>query len=163
MDAIIGSVQRTANTPTHVSRTHQARFSEKKRTEVQRWVARRATGRKYKSPTRQRPEGTAAGSSKRLAPRSHQLKMGHRLTGQCPKRTGNQPTAKYPYRTQTRKHVLTNRPIGGLGGGSCGRGCRRTPGGRTVCDPRPPRRCEVQPSASGFPLHYGCGEGFSPS
>jgi len=36
---------------------------------IKRWTVGRATGRKYELPTKQRPDGTMAGNSKRLASR----------------------------------------------------------------------------------------------
>jgi len=50
--------------------------------EAKRWAAGRVVGRKYELPTKQRPDGTVAGSSKSLASRFYQLKTGHCLTGQ---------------------------------------------------------------------------------
>jgi len=70
------------------------KISGKKWVEAKRWAAGWVTGRKYKLPTKQQPDGTVAGSSKRLASRFYQLKTGHYLIGQYLKWTGNQPTAK---------------------------------------------------------------------
>jgi hypothetical protein len=56
-------------------------ISEKKWAEARRWVGGRVSGKKYNLPNKQRPDGTVAGSSKRLASRFCQLKTGHCLTG----------------------------------------------------------------------------------
>jgi hypothetical protein len=57
-------------------------ISEKKWAEARRWAGARVTGKKYKLLIKQRPDGTVAGSPKRLASRFYQLKTGHCLTGQ---------------------------------------------------------------------------------
>jgi len=60
-------------------------------------------------PIRQKPGGTVAGGSKRLASRFYQLKTGHCLTGQCRNRTKSRPTAQCWWcscRTQTRDHLF---------------------------------------------------------
>ena len=44
-------------------------ISEEKWAEARRWAAGRATGSIYKLPSKQRPDGAVAGSSKRLASR----------------------------------------------------------------------------------------------
>jgi len=43
----------------------------------------RASRRKYRMPSRQKPGMVVVGSSERLASRFYQLKTGHCLTGQC--------------------------------------------------------------------------------
>ena len=53
----------------------------------------RTSGKKYGMPSRQKLDGTVAGSSKRLASRVYQLKTGHCLTGQYLHWTKNRPTA----------------------------------------------------------------------
>jgi hypothetical protein len=45
--------------------------------EARRWAGGRVTGKKYKLPSKQRPDGTVAGSTKGLASRFYQLKTGH--------------------------------------------------------------------------------------
>jgi len=64
-------------------------------------------------PKSQRPDGTVAGSTKRLTSRIYQLKTGHCLTGQCLHWTKNRPTAQCwwcRYRTQTRDHLFKECP-----------------------------------------------------
>jgi len=60
--------------------------------------------------SRQKPDGTAAGSSKRLAPRFYQLRTGHCLTGQYLHWTKSRPTALFwgcRYQKQsTRDHLF---------------------------------------------------------
>jgi len=51
-------------------------------TEARCWAAGWITGRKYRMPGRQRPDGTAADSGRRIASRLYGLKTGHASTGQ---------------------------------------------------------------------------------
>ena len=44
-------------------------ISEKKWAEARQWAGGRASRKKYKMPSRQKPDGTVAGSSKRLVSR----------------------------------------------------------------------------------------------
>jgi len=63
----------------------------------------------YKMPSRQKPDGTAPGSSKRLASRFYQLKTGHSLTRQYLQWTKNRRTAQCcwcRYRTQSRGYLF---------------------------------------------------------
>jgi len=57
-------------------------ISEKKLVETQRWAGGRSSKKKYKMPESHKPDGTVAGSNKRLASRYYQLKTGHCWTGQ---------------------------------------------------------------------------------
>jgi len=57
-------------------------ISEKKWIEARQWAGGRTSKRKYRMPKNQRPDGTVAGSAKRLASRYYQLKTGHARTGQ---------------------------------------------------------------------------------
>ena len=50
--------------------------------EARQWAGGRTSKKKYRLPESQRPDGTVAGSTKRLASRFYQLKTGHCLTGQ---------------------------------------------------------------------------------
>jgi len=79
-------------------------ISGKKWAETQQWTGGRAPKKKYGMPKSQRPDGTAAGSTKRLTSRFHRLKSGH-----CP--------------TEQHLHWTKNRPTGAGGAGS-----RRKPG-----------------------------------
>jgi len=84
-------------------------ISEKKWAEARQWAGDRITKKKYKMPARRRPDGTVAGSSKRLASRFYQLKTGHCLTGQHLNWTKNRPTPQCWWcgsRIQTRDHLL---------------------------------------------------------
>jgi len=67
-------------------------ISEKKWVEARQWAGGRTSKKKYRLPKGQRPDGTAAGSTKRLASRFYQLKTGHCLTGQYLNWTKNRPT-----------------------------------------------------------------------
>jgi len=93
------------NAAPQVSRTPQERdFGEE---------VGRTPGNKYRMPSRQKSDNTAAGSSDRLASRFYQLKTGHCLTGQYLQWTRNRPTAQYwwcRYRAQTRGHLLKAYP-----------------------------------------------------
>jgi len=68
---------------------------------------------KYRMPKSQLPDGTVAGSTKRLASRFYQLKTGHCLTGQYLNWTKKRRTPQCwwcRYRTQTRDHLFKERP-----------------------------------------------------
>ena len=52
-------------------------ITEKKWVEAQQWAGGRTSKKKYKMPKSQRPDGTVAGSTKRLASRFYQLMTGH--------------------------------------------------------------------------------------
>ena len=84
-------------------------ISEKKWEEARQWAGGRTSRRKYRMPKSQKPDGTVAGSTKRLASRFYQLKTGHCLTGQYLHWTKNLPSpqcwwCRYP--TQTREHLF---------------------------------------------------------
>jgi hypothetical protein len=84
-------------------------ITEKKWAEARQWAGGRITRHKYKMPSRQRPDRTVAGSSKRLASRFYQLKTGHCLTGQHLCWTKSRATAECwwcRYKTMTREHVF---------------------------------------------------------
>ena len=88
-------------------------ITEKKWVEARHWAGTRTPKTKYRMTKIQRPDGVVAGSTKRLASRSYQLKMGHCLTGQYLSWTENRPSAQcrwFPYRTQMRENVLINCP-----------------------------------------------------
>jgi len=84
-------------------------ISEKKWVEARQWVGGRTSKTKYRVPKIQRPDGTVAGSTKRLASRFYQLKTGHSLSGQDLNWMKNRPTpqcwwCRYP--SQTREHLF---------------------------------------------------------
>jgi len=88
-------------------------ISEKKWVEARQWAGGRTSKKKHRPPTSQRPDGTVAGSTKRLASRFYQLKTGHCLTGQYLNWTKNRPTPQCwwcRYRTQTRDHLFKEYP-----------------------------------------------------
>ena len=73
----------------------------------------RTCKKKYRLPESQRPDGTVAGSTKRLASRFYQLKAGHCLTEQYLNWTKSRPTPQCwwcQYRTQTRDHLFKECP-----------------------------------------------------
>jgi len=89
------------------------KIAEKKWAEARAWAGGRTSKKKYKMPESQCPDGTVAGSTKRLASRFYQLKMGHCRTGQYLHQAKVRPTAqgwwcRYP--TQTRDHLLKGCP-----------------------------------------------------
>jgi len=57
-------------------------IAEKKWVEARKWAGGQTSKKKYKMPKSQKPDGTVAGSTKRLASRFYQLKIGHYLTGE---------------------------------------------------------------------------------
>ena len=67
-------------------------ISEKKWAEARQWAGGRTSKKKYKMPASQKPDGTVAGSTKRLASRFYQVKTGHCLTGQYLHWTKSRPT-----------------------------------------------------------------------
>jgi hypothetical protein len=88
-------------------------ITEKKWAEAQKWVGGRTSKKKYKMSKGQRPDGTVAGSTKRLAARFHQLKMGHTRTGEYLHWTKSRPPAQCwwcPHPRQTREHLLKGYP-----------------------------------------------------
>ena len=88
-------------------------ISEKKWMEARQWAGGRTSKQKYRMPRTQRPDGTVAGSAKRLAARFYQLKTGHALTGEYLHWTKNRPTAQCwwcPHPKQTREHLLKGCP-----------------------------------------------------
>jgi len=88
-------------------------ISEKKWAEARQWAGGRTSKKKYQLPKCQRPDGTVAGSTKRLASRFYQLKTGHCLTGQYLNWTKSRPTPQCwwcRYRTQTRDHLFKECP-----------------------------------------------------
>jgi len=89
------------------------KISEKKWVEARQWAGGWTSKKKYRMPDSQKPDGTVANSSKRLASQFYQLKTGHCLTGQYLNWTTSQPTLQCwwgRYRTQTRGHLLKECP-----------------------------------------------------
>jgi len=85
------------------------KISEKKWVEARQWAGGRTSKSKYRMPKSQMPDGTVAGSSKRLASRYYQLKTGHARTGQYLHWAKFCPTAQCWWcqcPTQTRDHLF---------------------------------------------------------
>ena len=57
-------------------------ISEKKWAEARQWAGGRTSKTKYRMPKSQRPDGTVAGSTKRLASWFYHIETGHCLSGQ---------------------------------------------------------------------------------
>jgi len=57
-------------------------ITDKKWAEVRRWAGGQTSKQKYKMPGSHKPDGTVAESTKRLASRFYQLKVGHCCIGQ---------------------------------------------------------------------------------
>jgi ribonuclease HI len=88
-------------------------IAEKKWAEARKWAGGRISKEKYKMPKSQRPDGTVAGSAKRLASRFYQLKTGHCLTGEYLCWTKSRPTPQCWWcrcPRQTRHHLLKRCP-----------------------------------------------------
>ena len=88
-------------------------ISEKKWAEARLWAGGRTSQKKYKMPKSQKPNGTVAGSTKRLATRFYQLKMGHCLTGEYLHWTKSHPNPQCWWcrcPRQTRDHLLKRCP-----------------------------------------------------
>jgi len=67
---------------------------EKKWAEARRWAGGRSYKKKYRMPKSQRPSGTVAEGSERLASRFYQIEIGHCLSGQYLQWTKNGSTAQ---------------------------------------------------------------------
>ena len=83
-------------------------ISEKKWVEARQWAGGRTSKAKYRMPKSQKPDGTVASSTKKLASRFYQVKTGHCLSDSI-NWTKNRPTpqcwwCRYP--TQTREHLF---------------------------------------------------------
>jgi ribonuclease HI len=88
-------------------------IGERKWAEARAWAGGRTSKKKYKMPKGKRPDGTVAGSSKRLAARFYQLKTGHARTGEYLHWTKSRPTPQCwwcPHPRQTREHLLKGCP-----------------------------------------------------
>jgi len=88
-------------------------IAEKKWAEARKWAGGRTSKKKYRMPKGQRPDGTVAGSAKRLAARFYQLKTGHARTGEYLHWAKSRPTAQCwwcPHPRQTREHLLKGCP-----------------------------------------------------
>jgi len=99
-------------------------ISEKKWAEARQWAGDRTSKKKYRLPESQRPDGTVAGSTKRLASRFYQLKTGHCLTGQYLNWTKSRPTPQcWCAGTERRPGTTSSRsaPSGSRSRRSCGR------------------------------------------
>jgi len=84
-------------------------ISEKKWVEARQWAGGRTSKKKYRMLASHKPDGTVAGSTKKLASRFYQLKMGHCRTGQYLHWARARPTAKCWWcqcPTQTRDHLF---------------------------------------------------------
>jgi len=88
-------------------------ISEKKWAEARQWAGVRTSKKKYKMPKSQKPNGTVAGSAKRLASRFYQLKTGHCLTGEYLHWAKSRPTPQCWWcrcPKKTRDHLLKRCP-----------------------------------------------------
>ena len=90
--------------------------------EARQWAGDRTSKKKYRLPVSQWPNGTVAGSTKRLASWFYQLKTGHCLTGQYLNWTKSCPIPQCwwcRYRTQTGAGLPFDHGRGQVGAG-CG-------------------------------------------
>ena len=133
----------------------------KKWVEARQWAGGRTSKKKYWMPKSQRPDGSVAGSTKRLASRFYQIKTGHCLTGQYLNWTKNRPTpqcwwCRYPI--QTREHLFKECPEWKAQQRILWAEVRKETGGEgLVEDPGPPGRREVWAGGTGLPLYHGRG------
>jgi len=77
--------------------------------EARQWAGGRTSKKKYRMLKSQRPDGTIAGSTKRLTSGFYRLKMGHCLTGQCLQRMKNRHTGQCWWcrcQVQTQDHLF---------------------------------------------------------
>ena len=99
-------------------------ISEQKWVEARQWAGGRTSKTKYQRSESQRPEGTVAGSCKRLSSCFYQLQTGHCNTGQYLNWTKNRSTPQWWWcwnTIQTREYLfkvsgeegLTDDPVGG--------------------------------------------------
>ena len=88
-------------------------ISEKKWVETRQWAGGRTSRKKYRMPDSQKPNCAVANSTKRLASRFYQLKMGHCLTGQYLNWTKSRTTPQCwwcRYRSQNQDHLFKECP-----------------------------------------------------
>jgi len=86
-------------------------ISEKKWEEAWTWARNRVNGNKYQMPKTMHQNNMVVRGPKRLVGRFHQLKTGHRCTGQYLNSTKNSDTTeceRCQYQTQTREHLFKN-------------------------------------------------------
>ena len=84
-------------------------ISEKKWAEAHEWAGGRTSKTKYRMPKSQRPDGTVAGSNKRLTSWFYQVKTIHFLSGKYLHWTENRPIPQCwwrRYQTQTVEHLI---------------------------------------------------------
>jgi len=99
-------------------------ISEKKWAEAWKWMGGRTSKENYRMPKSQKPDGTVAGSTKRLASRFYQLKIGHCLSRQYLHWTKNRATPQSGGAGTGRRPgtvSLKSAPSGGHSRRSCGR------------------------------------------
>ena len=92
---------------------HKREISEKKWAEARQLAGARTSKKKYPMPESQRPDGTVAGSTKKIASRFYQLRTGHCRTGQYLNWTKNRPTPQCWWcrcPSQTRDHLFKECP-----------------------------------------------------
>jgi len=92
-----------------VPRAPEAGDLAEKWAEARQWAGGQTSKKKYRMPSRQKPDSAVAGSSRRLTSRFYQTKTGHYLTGQYLQWTKNRPTAQCwgcQCQTQTRDHLF---------------------------------------------------------
>ena len=109
MAELLGPDGGTPNAAPTTPANPEREISEKKWIEARRWAEGRASRKKYRMPESHKPDGTAAGSTKRPAPRHHQPKAGHCRTGQNLHWAKVRPTAQcwwYRCPSQTRDHLF---------------------------------------------------------
>jgi len=139
----------------------QREISEKKWVEARRWAGGRISKTRCRMPKSQRPNGTVAGSTKRLASRFCQLKTGPEstCTGQgSPFRSvlavqGPYADERTPLQGVPEVEGSAEDP---MGGGAEGDREVEEP----VEDPGSSRRRKVGSGGAGFPFVYGCGGGW---
>jgi len=98
----------TATPTSQIPRKHQVGDRQKEVGEARKWTGGRTSKRKYKMPDSLRPNSMVAGSTKSLAVRFYQLKMGHTHTGKYLHWTRARPIAQCwwcPHPKQPREHL----------------------------------------------------------
>jgi len=135
----------------------------KKWVEARQWAGGRTSKTDYRTPKSQRPDGTVAGSTKRLASRFYQIRTGHCLSGAVPQldeERAHPAMLVVPVPEPDSGAPLQGvSGVGGPTGDSVGGGAEGDwEGEGQVEDPGPPGGREVRAGGTGLPLRHGCGE-----
>jgi len=160
MTGILGPGRGTFDAASPIAREYQEEIKEKKWADAR--IGQEGPPRRNAIPKSQRPDGTVAGSTKKLASKFYQLKTGHARTGQSLHWAKVCPTAqcwwcKGP--TETRDHFFKVCPEWkGQQKILWAEVRKETEVEEPVEDQGSACQWEVWPGGARFPFIYGCGE-----